>query len=80
VSLAPGDLVVLYTDGVTEAFDDKGNQFGTQRLREVFAGTPPKGVREANLAVFQAVEAFAGETPQSDDITCLTLLYGGMDT
>ena len=80
VSLAPGDLVVLYTDGVTEAFDDKGNQFGTERLREVFAGTPPKGVREANLAVFQAVEAFAGETPQSDDITCLTLLYGGIDT
>jgi sigma-B regulation protein RsbU (phosphoserine phosphatase) len=79
VTLAPDDLIVLYTDGVTEAFDEQGNQFGTQRLREVFSGSALKDVREANRAVFQAVENFAGDTPQSDDITCLTLLHGRND-
>ncbi len=79
VTLAPEDLIVLYTDGVTEAFDEQGNQFGTGRLQEVFAGSAPKDVKEANRAVFQAVENFAGDTPQSDDITCLTLLQGRND-
>ena len=75
VTLAPGDLLVLYTDGVTEAFDAEGNQFGTERLQEVFAGAAPKDVEAANRSVFDAVEKFAGDTPQSDDITCLTLLH-----
>ena len=76
VTLSPGDLIVLYTDGVTEAFDEQGNQFGTRRLQEVFAGAEPTDVREATRSVFEAVEKFAGETPQSDDITCVTLLHG----
>ena len=76
VTLAPGDLIVMYTDGVTEAFDEQGNQFGTQRLQEVFAGAEPTDVQAANRSVFEAVEKFAGDTPQSDDITCVTLLHG----
>ncbi|MCE2514787.1 MAG: SpoIIE family protein phosphatase [Acidobacteria bacterium] len=76
VTLSPGDLIVLYTDGVTEAFDEQENQFGTQRLQEVFAGTKPTDVQAANRSVFEAVEKFAGDTPQSDDITCVTLLHG----
>ena len=76
VTLSPGDLIVMYTDGVTEAFDEQGNQFGTGRLQEVFAGAEPTDVQEANRSVFEAVEKFAGDTPQSDDITCVTLLHG----
>ncbi|MDE2963313.1 MAG: PP2C family protein-serine/threonine phosphatase, partial [Acidobacteriota bacterium] len=76
VTLDPGDLIVLYTDGVTEAFDEQGNQFGTERLQEVFAGVEPTDVQAANRSVFEAVEKFAGDTPQSDDITCVTLLHG----
>ena len=76
VTLAPGDLIVLFTDGVTEAFDEQGDQFGTDRLKDVFAGTAPEDVQAANRAVFEAVEKFAGATPQSDDITCVTLLHG----
>ncbi len=75
VTLSPGDLIVLYTDGVTEAFDEQGNQFGTGRLQEVFAGAEPTDVQAANRSVFEAVEKFAGDTPQSDDITCVTLLH-----
>ena len=79
VTLSPGDLIVLYTDGVTEAFDEQGNQFGTERLQEVFAGVEPTDVQVANRSVFEAVEKFAGDTPQSDDITCVTLLHGKDD-
>lgn len=75
VELAPGDFAVLYTDGVTEAMNDEGEEFGVERLREIFAKVPPNDAQQANQAIFSAVHAFAGNTPQSDDITCLTLTY-----
>ena len=75
VTLSPGDVLVLYTDGVTEAMNDKDEEFGLERLRQVLIDAPLQDVREANRAVFQAVQAFAGERPQFDDITCLTLRH-----
>ena len=77
VTLDAGDIVVLYTDGVTEAMNGDGEEFGMERLHEVFAKTPPSTAKQANEAIFEAVHAFAGETPQSDDITCLTLAHSG---
>ena len=73
ITLAPGDSVVFYTDGVTEAMDGADQEFGTERLYKIFTAAPPKSSREANQAVFEAVRSFVGDTPQSDDITCLTL-------
>ena len=73
MTLQPGDRVVLYTDGVTEAENDHGDQFGLERLCEVFTNGTPTDARSTNGAVFDAVEAFAGEAPQFDDVTCLTL-------
>ncbi len=73
VVLSPGDTVIFYTDGVTEAMDDDGEEFGTARLFEVFADGPPIDSEEANNAVFRAVRDFVGDTPQSDDITCMVL-------
>ena len=73
VALAPGDTAVLYTDGVTEAMNGEGEFFGTERLQATFASTPPTDAREANETVFRAVHSFVGDTPQSDDITCLAL-------
>ena len=73
VTLAPGDFAFLYTDGVTEAMNADGEEFGVERLQEVFAGNPPTDPEQANEAVFAAVSEFAGDTPQSDDITCLAL-------
>ena len=48
-------------------------EFGMERLAEIFASTPPTDAEATTMAVFKAVHTFAGETPQSDDITCLTL-------
>ena len=73
VTLRPGDRVILYTDGVPEAENNQGDQFGLERLCEVCTKGPPQDVRTTNAAVFEAVEAFAGEAPQFDDVTCLTL-------
>ena len=72
IILAPGDTVFLYTDGVTEAMNADSEEFGMARLREIFATAPPRNAQEANAAVFEAVGDFAGDTPQSDDITCMT--------
>lgn len=72
-TLPQGDTLLLYTDGVTEAMNSDRQEFGMERLREVFNGRPPSNSQEANQAVFKAVHAFAGDYPQSDDITCLTL-------
>jgi sigma-B regulation protein RsbU (phosphoserine phosphatase) len=73
VTLKPGDTIVLYTDGVTEAINDEEAEFGLGRLRDLFAGTAPGTPEEVNAAIFEAVHVFANNTPQSDDITCLAL-------
>ncbi len=72
-TLSPGDAIILYTDGVTEAENNRQEQFGLERLREICTNSPPKNAKEINDAIFQAVKDFAGRAPQFDDITCLTL-------
>lgn len=79
VTLQSGDQVVFYTDGVTEAENDRGEQFGLERLGALFAADTPRDARSANAAVFAAVDAFAGEAPQFDDVTCLTLYHHKTD-
>ena len=78
--LEPGDTIILYTDGVTEAMNVEAEEFGTERLQAVFASAPPKNSQDANVAVFRAVDAFAGDVPRSDDITCLTLCRGEFES
>ena len=77
VRLEPGEALVMYTDGVSEAEDLDNEEFGMDRLLEVFAGATLESAREANDAVFAAVREFAGDRSQSDDITCLVLLRSG---
>ena len=72
-TLAPGETVVLYTDGVTEAMNGEDEEFGNNRLMGIFSGGAPAAAQGASDAVFQAVRSFADGTPQSDDITCLIL-------
>ena len=73
VVLDHGDTLVLYTDGVTEAMNGEGEQFGIERLRKVFSNRAPKDANEAAHKIFEAVSTFADGAAQSDDITCLTL-------
>ena len=73
VTLSPGDSVIFYTDGVTEAMNSEEEEFGLDPLSEFFRTNPPENPEETTAAVFDAVNAFAGEMAQSDDITCLVL-------
>ena len=71
IQMAPSDTLILYSDGVIEAQNEGGDFFGEERLRglvEVQAGCPVRHVRRELL---RAVRAFAGETPQFDDITLM---------
>ena len=72
--LEPGEALVMYTDGVSEAEDQDNEEFGMDRLLDVFAGAQLESARAANNAVFAAVREFARDRSQSDDITCLVLL------
>ena len=76
-TLEPGEALVLYTDGVTEAENEKTEQFGLDRLRGILGGAPPASAKDINTKVFEAVKEFAGKAPQFDDITCLTLYRRG---
>ena len=73
VELQAGDLVVFYTDGVTEAFDAAGNLYGGSRLLNELAGLPGGTAAEATAAVLRSVRTHAGDHPQSDDIAVLAL-------
>ena len=71
--LSPGDTVVLYTDGVTEAINASEEQLGLHRLRGAFEASPPDGAEEAGNRVIDLVNDFSGDVPQFDDTTCLVL-------
>ena len=75
IELDPGDVVFFYTDGITEAMNEEGEEFGDDALAEVLeqvAGSNAEGFSEK---VVEAVRVHAGEAAQSDDITCLCLRY-----
>ena len=72
-AISPGDTILLYTDGVTDATNEAGEYFSLERLQQTFAGNPPTDSREANDSVFAALQDFVGEAAQADDITCLAL-------
>ena len=71
ISIAPGDTIVFYTDGVTEAINETNEEFGMERLQAVFASNPHQDAKTATGAVLNAVNDFAGTVSQFDDITCL---------
>ncbi|WP_420609677.1 PP2C family protein-serine/threonine phosphatase [Candidatus Poriferisodalis sp.] len=73
ITLEPGETLLLYTDGVSEAMNVYHEEFGIAQILTLFEGNPPNNADEAMKTVFDAVTEFAGEAPASDDITCLTL-------
>ncbi|NDY57662.1 SpoIIE family protein phosphatase [Desulfovibrio sulfodismutans] len=77
LTLAVGDTLLAYTDGVTEAMNDKNALFGNERLLEACRADRHRGPKELVEGIFQAVQAYAGDAPQSDDITILAVRYQG---
>ncbi len=79
VVLAPGEALLAYTDGVTEATNPRDELFTEERLRAVLTGHGAAEVRELIGAVLSAVGEFAAGAPQSDDIAMLAVRYRGPD-
>jgi serine phosphatase RsbU (regulator of sigma subunit) len=77
IALAPGDLLLLYTDGVTEAENMAAAQFGEERLEQAILEMRDHPAREVVEHVIKRVTEFAKGAPQSDDITCLAVVRGG---
>ena len=73
VSLEPGDAVFMYTDGVTEAVNGAGEEFGEEKLMEVLSSEPVTSAAGCSARVVESVREFAGGLAQSDDITCAVL-------
>jgi sigma-B regulation protein RsbU (phosphoserine phosphatase) len=72
----PGDLLVLYTDGVTEAENGVHELFGTNRLVSVVQENLRKSPRDIHEAIIHEVHDFAGGVSQGDDITLMVLARG----
>jgi sigma-B regulation protein RsbU (phosphoserine phosphatase) len=73
ISLSAGDCLLLFTDGVKEAVDAKEEEFGMDRVAEVFRTAAPLGAQAAIDAVYREVKAFTGDSPQMDDITLVAI-------
>jgi phosphoserine phosphatase RsbU/P len=75
LKLEPGDTVVLFSDGVTEAMDPGEELFGVPRLREVLTGHMQTPLDELQRTVLESVENFARGASQADDLTLLLVRY-----
>jgi hypothetical protein len=73
VVLAPGDWLVIFTDGVVEAVNTSDEEYGEQRLLAVVASSATASPTDMMQRIFTALDVFVGNTPQHDDVTCLLL-------
>ena len=78
VDMEPGARLVLFSDGVTEAFNDDEEAFGDDRLLDTTRTLPEaQGPAQDVTDIVHAVDEFTGEADQFDDITCVVLVYKG---
>ena len=75
--IAPGEGILLFTDGVTEAIDRNEQFFGEDRLQQLLARNSEAKAEDLVRTCHRAVEDFAAGMPQADDITVLALRYLG---
>jgi sigma-B regulation protein RsbU (phosphoserine phosphatase) len=73
VSLQSGDIVLIGTDGIWEARNPTGEQFGKHRLRELLSSHSSRTAAEIRGAVAEAVYEFIGTGSQEDDITLVVI-------
>ncbi|MBR3624265.1 MAG: serine/threonine-protein phosphatase, partial [Selenomonadaceae bacterium] len=77
LTLAPGDMIFLYTDGVTEAMNEARELYSEERLQRTLNEQSGKNIKDILTAVRENVSIYAGNAEQSDDITMLGLKFNG---
>ncbi len=73
IPLSPGDIMVLFTDGVTEAINEQNEEFGQARLVKAIRETRMLSAREIRKHIFDEINRFAGNQQQADDITLIVI-------
>ena len=73
VALAPGDVVVFYSDGLTDARRDGEDYYGTARLAAQMQAGAAGGAAELGERILSDVDAFLGEAPRADDLTLVVV-------
>ncbi len=71
LELKPGDALIFFTDGVVEAFNESGEEFGNERWLSAIRNLPDWDAQQSLQYLMKGVDEFVGATRQSDDITCL---------
>ncbi len=71
--MRPGDCLLFYTDGVKEAVDSSGEEFGMERLRQAFIEGAELGAEAVIRSVEKELARFAGDAPQMDDVTLVAV-------
>jgi sigma-B regulation protein RsbU (phosphoserine phosphatase) len=74
VKMSPGDKVILYTDGIVEAMNEKEEIFGFERLMEVVEKSKDTSAEGTLSIILNEVNAFVGSAPQHDDLTAIVLV------
>ena len=75
MTLHAGDMIFLWTDGLSDALNAAGESYGEQRLEQLVSGLCTENANSAVLAAFSAVTEFAARAPQFDDLTALAFIY-----
>jgi len=73
LSLERDDCLLLYTDGVTEALDAKGDEFGFDRVVQCVRDSAPSGAPAIITRLIDELRSFVGTQPQNDDITLIAI-------
>ena len=73
LQLHPGDFILFYTDGVIEAFNARGQDFGMERLQQVIIDHRYASAEEIMISLAKTVEEFIAPASQSDDITIMVV-------
>jgi sigma-B regulation protein RsbU (phosphoserine phosphatase) len=77
--LAPGDTLILFTDGLTEATNATGQLFGEEKIIQLLREHDQKPAERIAEAVLEELAEFTGSTPQSDDLTIIVLRRRPLD-
>jgi len=77
IVLQPGDLIVAFSDGVTEALNPSGEEFTDDRLIACVTAQKGKPPQEVMTALLSDVRTFCADSPQSDDVTVVLVRYNG---
>jgi len=71
--LAPGDVLLMHTDGITENFDPSGEEFGCERLMGLLVDLAPLDAKEIAAKIISAVDKFTQDAPHLDDRTLVVI-------